>query len=40
MAQRVFGVVITNAAGRTVPVRLIGEQHMLEDFGFILSFAD
>lgn len=40
LAQRVFGVTITNTAGRVVPVRLIGEQHMLEDFGFIPSFTD
>ena len=40
LAQRVFGVTMTNSIGRAVPVRLIGEQHLLEDFGFIPSFAD
>jgi hypothetical protein len=40
MAEQVFGVTITNSAGRTVPVRLIGEQHVLDDLGHIPSFAD
>lgn len=31
-AERVFGIVITNSAGREVPVRVIGEQHVMEDF--------
>jgi hypothetical protein len=39
-AERVFGTVITLSTGRQVPVRLIGEQHVKEDFGFIPSFAD
>jgi hypothetical protein len=40
--ERIFGVVITNSAGRTVSVRDIGEQHVLEDFGnrFIPSAQD
>lgn len=40
MAEQVFGVTMTNSAGRTVPVRLIGEQHVMEDLGHIPSFAD
>ena len=32
-AERVFGHTITNAAGRKVPVRYIGEQHVREDCG-------
>lgn len=32
-AERVFGVAITNSAGRVVPVRYIGEQHVKEDCG-------
>lgn len=40
LAERIFGVTITNSAGRAIPVRLIGEQHCTEDFGFIPSFAD
>jgi hypothetical protein len=32
-AERVFGVTITNSDGKEVPVRYIGEQHVLEDCG-------
>lgn len=35
-----FGEVITISSGRVVPVRPIGEQHVLQDLGFIPSFAD
>lgn len=40
--EKIFGVVITNAAGRQVSVRDIGEQHVLEDFAgrFIPSAQD
>ena len=31
--EKVFGVSIVNSDGRTVPVRYIGEQHVLEDCG-------
>lgn len=31
--ERIFGVTITNSAGKAVSVRDIGEQHVLEDFG-------
>ena len=40
MLERFFGVTITISTGRIVPVRLIGEQHVREDLGFIPSFAD
>jgi hypothetical protein len=40
MAERFFGPTITISTGRVVPVRLIGEQHVREDLGFIPSFAD
>jgi len=40
MLETLFGATIVNADGRTVPVRLIGEQHVREDLGFIPSFAD
>ncbi len=40
LAERIFGVTMTNSVGRDIPVRLIGEQHCIEDFGFIPSFAD
>ena len=35
-----FGHVITNSAGKQVPVRLIGEQHVKEDCGFIPTVKD
>lgn len=38
MAETIHGTVLTNTAGRIVPVRFIGEQHVLEDLGFIPSF--
>ncbi len=39
-AEAVFGTTIINSDGRHVPVRLIAEQHILEDLGRIPSFAD
>lgn len=40
--EKIFGVVLTNSDGRTVSVRDVGEQHVLEDFGgrFIPSAQD
>lgn len=38
--ERTFGTTITNSDGKSVPVRLIGEQHVTEDLGHIPSFAD
>jgi len=40
MAETVFGSTIALSTGRIIPVRLIGEQHVREDLGFIPSFAD
>ncbi len=40
MAETIFGATITNSDNRKIPVRLIGEQHVSEDFGKIPSFAD
>ena len=40
MLERLRGSTITISTGRIVPVRLIGEQHVREDLGFIPSFAD
>ena len=39
-AEAVFGHRITNSAGRIVPVRVIAEQHIIEDLGRIPSFAE
>ena len=40
MLETVFGTAIINSAGRIVPVRLTGEQHVREDLGRIPCFAD
>ena len=40
MLETLFGATITNSDGKVVPVRLIGEQHVREDLGYIPSFAD
>jgi hypothetical protein len=40
MLERFFGPTLTISSGRVVPVRLIGEQHVREDLGFIRCFAD
>ena len=40
-AERVFGLSLTNSAGREIPIRWIGEQHVREDCqGRIPSLAD
>ncbi len=38
--ERTWGTTLAISTGRVVPVRLIGEQHVIEDLGFIPSFAD
>lgn len=39
--ERVFGISIKNSDGKDVPVRVIGEQHVMEDFsGFIPTVHD
>jgi hypothetical protein len=40
MLETIFGTTMTNSAGRVVPVRAIGEQHVLEDLGRIPTLAD
>lgn len=40
LCEQVFGHTITNSDGREVSVRAIGEQHCIEDLGFIPSVAD
>lgn len=39
-AEEHFGVFATNSAGRRVPVRLLGEQHVKEDLGAIPTRVD
>lgn len=33
LCEQVHGVTLTNSAGRVVPIRVIGEQHVQEDMG-------
>ena len=40
LAERIFGITIKNSDGKDIPVRLIGEQHVQEDLGFIPTLAD
>lgn len=40
LLEKMFGKTITNSDGKEVHVRDIGEQHVLEDLGFIPSFDD
>lgn len=40
LCERIFGLSITNSDGREVPVRFIGEQHVLEDLGRIPTASD
>jgi hypothetical protein len=38
--EQAFGVTITNSAGKEIPVRVLGEQHVREDLGQIPSIKD
>jgi len=40
MAETIFGRSITTSTGREVPVRFVGEQHVMEDLGRIPTVAD
>ena len=40
MLEEIFGTTITLSTGRVVPVRFIGEQHVLEDLGRIPTVQD
>lgn len=35
ICEKVFGVTITNSEGKEVPVRLLAEEHIIDDLGFI-----
>lgn len=39
-AERVFGVTIINSDGKHIPVRYLGEMHVLEDCGRIPTLSD
>ena len=38
--ERLYGISITNSDGSEVPVRLVGELHLLEDMGVVPTLAD
>ena len=40
LCERLFGVVIRNSNDREVPTRLIGEQHIKDDLGWIPTVKD
>lgn len=40
LCERLFGTIIRNSAGREVPTRLIGEQHVKDDLGWIPTVKD
>jgi hypothetical protein len=40
LCERLFGITLENTAGRKVPVRLIAEQHIQDDLGWILTVED
>ena len=40
MLERLFGTTITLSTGRVLPIRHVGEQHVLEDLGRIPTVAD
>lgn len=40
LAEQMFGIAITNSAGKAIPVRLICEDHILQDLGRIPSVTD
>ena len=40
MLEEIFGCTLTLSTGRVLPVRFIGEQHVLEDLGRIPTVQD
>lgn len=40
LLEKVFGSMITNSDGKQVSVRDLGEEHVLEDLGFIPTMQD
>jgi hypothetical protein len=39
-AEKEFGVFIVNSDGKMVPTRVLGEQHIMEDLGWIPTIKD
>jgi hypothetical protein len=40
IAERIFGATITNSDGKQVPTRVVAEQHVKEDLGWIPTVQD
>ncbi len=40
MLEKIFGTTLTLSTGRVLPVRFVGEQHVLEDLGRIPTVQD
>ena len=40
LCERVFGPTLVNRDGKVVPVRLVGEQHVKDDLGWIPTVKD
>lgn len=40
LCERLFGVTLRNSDGKEVPVRLVGEQHVKDDLGWIPTVKD
>ncbi len=40
MCEKLFGVTIENAANKKIPVRIIAEQHIQDDLGWIPTVKD
>ena len=40
MCERLFGYILTNSDNKVIPVRFIGEQHVMEDCGRIPTVED
>jgi len=38
--EQIFGTVIVNSDGKCIPTRVLGEQHLLEDIGWIPTIKD
>lgn len=40
LCESIFGTTLTNSDSKTIPVRLIGEQHVKDDLGWIPTVKD
>jgi len=40
LCESIFGATVANSTGKRIPVRMIGEQHVTDDLGWIPSVKD